>query len=260
MSKKISIKINKNNFNDLINKIQDVSNINDVVKLKFNKDKILIYSMKSNDSAVLALKSYLLDTFIYFEDFTDDNSFDFVIINTPKFIKTLRFFDINTNIKLDIIYKPHYDNNEIMQIRSAQFTNGKLKISSIGGDNDKIRDLNADMLESRTDINNSYWNFDLSRQDFNDLKKLSSIDSEDSIITFNIENGKVVAEETSKWELSICQIDEKVNSKLVFNKKYLSNINKDLEIIKIYMFETFILIKDTNSNLMLSFEQSYEND
>ena len=47
---------------------------------------------------------------------------------------------------------------------------------------------------------------------------------------------------------------------IVFNKKYLSNINQDLENIDFYMFETFILVKDETSNLMLSFEQTFDED
>ena len=55
MSKKLSLKLNKRYFPDFITKIQDLANINDVVKLKIENDKILMYSMKANDTAVLAL-------------------------------------------------------------------------------------------------------------------------------------------------------------------------------------------------------------
>ena len=63
----------------------------------------------------------------YFDDFNEENMFDFIIVNAPKFIKSLKFFDIDTQVKMDIIYKPHHENEGVMQIRSAQFTNGKLK-------------------------------------------------------------------------------------------------------------------------------------
>ena len=116
------------------------------------------------------------------------------------------------------------------------------------------------MLESRTDISNSSWKFQVLNQDFTDVKKLSAIDSEEKILTINIEKGKVVAGELTKWELTLGETDKEINSKIVFNKKYLSNINQDLDIIDFYMFETFILIKDENSNLLLSFEQSFDDD
>lgn len=260
MSKKLSLKLNKRYFPDFIAKIQDLSNINDIVKLKIEKDKVLMYSMKANDSAVLALKSYILPTINYFDNFEEEGIFDFIIINSPKFIKSLKFFDIDTQIKMDIIYKPHHENEGVMQIRSVQFTNGKLKISAIGGEDDKIRDLNAELIEARTDIENSEFNFQITRNDFMDVKKLCAIDSEDKILSIDIEDGKVVASETAKWELQLGEIESSINSKIVFNKKYLSNINSDMDMIDFYMFETFILVKDNISILMLSFEQSFDED
>jgi len=260
MSKKLSLKLNKRYFPDFITKIQDLANINDVVKLKIENDKVLMYSMKANDTAVLALKSYILPTINYFDDFNQESMFDFVITNAPKFIKSLKFFEVDTQIKMDIIYKPHHENAGVMQVRSAQFSNGKLKISAIGGEDDKIRDLNSELIETRTDIDNATFNFQITRNDFMDIKKLCAIDSEDKILSIDIESGTITASEMAKWELQLGQIDEAVNSKIVFNKKYLSNINSDVDIIDFHMFETFILVKDHISNLMLSFEQTFDGE
>jgi hypothetical protein len=260
MSKKLSINLNKRYFPDFINKIQDLSNINDVVKLKIESDKVLMYSMKATETAVLALKSYILPTINYFDNFDEDTTFDFIIVNAPRFIKSLKFFDIDTQIKMDIIYKKHHDNENVMQIRSAQFSNGKLKISTIAGEDDKIKDLNTDLIEARTDIDNANFNFQVSKQDFNDVKKLCAIDSEDKILNIEIDKGKITANEPAKWELQLGEIDDSIDSKIVFNKKYLSNINADPEFIDLYMFDTFILVKDAISNLMLSFEQTFDDD
>jgi hypothetical protein len=261
MSKKISFKLKSDKFDDLIGKIKDISNINEVVKLKINKDNILMYSMRANDTAVLALKSYYVPTTDYFEDFNEDEMYNFIIVNAPKFIKGLLFFDGKTQIKLDVTTKPHHEEENNVQVRSAQFTNGKLKILTVGGEDSKIRDIKADMLENRTDIENSEWKFQIGKQDFQDIRKLSSIDSEEKILTMNVEKGKVLAGEDSKWELFVGNANKEINYKIIFNKKYLSNINQELDIIDFYMFETFILVKDSNSNLMLSFEQTFdEND
>lgn len=259
-SKKMTLNLNQRYFPDFINKIQDLSNISDVVKLKITNENTLMYSMKANENAVLALKSYNLPTSNYFDGFEEEGTFDFIIINSPKLIKGLKFFDIDTKIKMNIIYKEHYDNEGTMQIRSTQFTNGKLKISQIGGEDDRIRDLNAELIDDRTNIENSEFGFQIERKDFIDMKKLSSIDSEDKIFSIDIEKGKVLANEPQKWELHVGDIDETIDSSIVFNKKYLSNINSDMDTIDFYMFETFILVKDNISNLMLSFEQSWDED
>jgi hypothetical protein len=65
--------------------------------------------------------------------------------------------------------------------------------------------------------------------------------------------------ETAKWELEIDTIDSR-STNLIFGKKYLSNVNADNDYINFSIFDTFILVKDENSNLMLSFEQNFEND
>jgi hypothetical protein len=71
-----------------------------------------------------------------------------------------------------------------------------------------------------------------------------------------LQSGKVFFSELSKWELEVDEISHK-NEQIVFQKKYLSNINDDKETITFTIFETFILVKDENSNLMLSFEQDF---
>ena len=151
------------------------------------------------------------------------------------------------------------EDDNIQHIRAAQFTNGKLKISCIGAEQHKIRDINKSTLESRLNLKNSKWSFKVSKEDFSDIKKLASINNEDKIININVTDGKVTMNETAKWELEIDTINSK-NTQLVFGKKYLSNINTDEDYIQFSVFETFILIKDENSNLMLSFEQDFSTD
>ena len=46
----------------------------------------------------------------------------------------------------------------------------------------------------------------------------------------------------------------------MLNKRFLSCINDDMENIEFNIFETFMLIKDDISNLMLSFEQDFSED
>jgi hypothetical protein len=157
---------------------------------------------------------------------------------------------------LDIDYK-QINSEEPVHVRSAKFSNGKLKISCIGGELSKIRDISKSILDSRLDSKLSKWKFKIDKSDFLDIKRLSSINSEDKILMVNVESGKVSISEDYKWELDVDQLDDKKNTKIIFNKKYLSNIN-DNDIINFEIFETFILVKDDNSNLMLSFETNFE--
>lgn len=253
MANKLLLTFNKDNFGDFVSKLKDLTNIEDIIKIKINKDNILMYSTLSNDVSVLALKSYLLKTSDYINDFNSEDNFDYVIISATKIVKNLSFLNTNIPVKLEIIYK---DEGVVMHVRSGQFSNGKLKISCIGAEQFKIRDITSTALESRLNPENSIWRFSVNRQDFSDIKKLASINSEDRIMEISINNKRVTMSENSKWEIEIDNVDyEDVG--ITFIKKYLSNINDSKEDIIFDVFETFILVKDENSNLMLSFETSF---
>lgn len=256
---KLSLKLKNSNFLDFVSKLQDLSQIDDTIKIKIESDKTLLYSMLSNDVAVLALKSYTINTNDLFDNFKNDEVFDFIITSSGKFVKNLRFFNSDKTIKLDIVYKPSPENASLMHVRSAQFSNEKLKISCIGGEQYKIRDINLTTLNNRLNPKNSKWSFNISTQDFSDVKKLCSINSEDKTLYINVSSKKVTMSEPSKWELEIDEINHK-NEQLVFSKKYLTNINDDGEKINFMIFESFILIKDDNSNLMLSFETDFDTE
>ena len=159
---------------------------------------------------------------------------------------------------MDIIYKPQPDDEETMHIRSVQFTNGKLKISTVGGEQYKIKDIKKELLNQRLNIKNSKWNFKISQSDFNDVKKLCTINNKEKILNISVSNGIVTMNESAIWELEIDTISP-INTNLIFGKKYLSNIN-DRDFIQFYVFETFILVKDDISNLMLSFEQNFDQE
>jgi hypothetical protein len=120
-----------------------------------------------------------------------------------------------------------------------------------------MRDINKSFLKQRLDFKNRKWNFNISKSEFSDVKKLSSINS-DRIININIIGGKVTLSEKSAWELEIDSIDDR-NANLMLNKKFLNCIN-DMEKVEFNIFETFMLIKDesNNSNLMLSYEQDFD--
>lgn len=257
MASKLSLIFNKSKFVDFISKLKDLTNIDDTIKIKIDKAGILIYSTLANDVSVLALKSYYLKTEDYIDNFDSEYTFDYIITSATKIVKNLSFFDTNVAVKLDIVYKELPEDDTIMHVRSGQFSNGKLKISCIGAEYYKIRDINSTVLEARLDRKNTKWTFEISQSDFLDVKKLASINSEDRIMLVNVLNGKVTISETAKWEIEIDEIDFK-NTTLTLLKKYLSNINADNSVIRFDIFETFILVKDDNSNLMMSFEQDFD--
>jgi len=258
------IKLNLNNIllPDLIDKMDDVSDIEDVIKLKITEEYILMYSILSNDGgAVLALKSYILPTNEYITKYESENTFDFIITDAKKVVKSLKFFTPLNPTTLELTYSKVSGSEDVMHVRASQFNNGKLKIPCIGGDMDKIRDLNKSTLESYLDPKKSKWGFSILKSDFADVKKLCSIHSQDKTVTVTNTNGKVSISQLSKWDMDIDEIEHK-NATLTFNRQYLGNINTEIndDRIRFSVFDTFMLVKDDISNLMLSFEATFDDD
>ena len=143
--------------------------------------------------------------------------------------------------------------------RFLQIKNGKLKIALQGGEPSEIRDIAKDVLSKRVDIKNSKWNFKISKSEFQDIKKLSSINSEGKVIHLNVDDKKVLLSETSTWEFQVDEVDI-TDRHLMFNKTFLPSISDNSDNISFYVFETFILTKDDTSHLMISFEQDFSVD
>lgn len=260
MSNKAKFKIKTDKFSDFINKLDELTKIEDTIKLKIDSENILMYSMMSSGQTMLAFKNYLINTTEYFEIPENmDYSIDIILPNSKKLVKNLNFLLGNDKLTFEITYKESPDDDSIMNARSIQFVGGKLKVNWIAGEHYEMRDINKVALKQRLDIKNRKWFFTIDKSEFSDIKKLSNINS-DRIINISIVNGKVVLSEKSAWELEIDTLDDDRNANLMLNKKFLSCISDSLEKVEFSIFETFMLIKDDISNLMLSYEQDFSDD
>jgi len=105
MAQKLSLKFNQSNFSDLLGKLKDLTGIEDTIKIRFDKDHMLLYSVLSNEQQVAALKTYLLPTQDYLIGFKEEETFDFIITPASKFVKNIQFFNTDAQIKFDFIYK-----------------------------------------------------------------------------------------------------------------------------------------------------------
>lgn len=259
MANKVKFKIKGDKFVDLITKLDDLTKIEDAIKLKIDNENILLYSMMGGN-VLLAFKNYLINTRDYL-DYGDDLDFsiDVIIANAKKFVKNLNFIKDSSNITLEITYKESPDDDTLMNARSLQIVGGKLKVNWLAGEHYEMRDINKTVLDQRLNIKNRKWFFTINKSDFSDVKKLSSINGE-RIINIGVTSGKVIFSERAAWELEIDSIDDDRNAALMLNKKFLSCINENMDNIEFSIFETFMLVKDDQSNLMLSFEQSFDDD
>ena len=259
MANKIKFKIKSDKFSDFINKLEDLTKISDTIKLKIDNDNILMYSMLGGN-VMLAFKNYLINTRDYLEYGDDmEYSMDVIIANAKKFVKNLNFIKESDKITLEISYKESQDDDTIMSARSLQIVGGKLKVNWISGEHYEMRDINKVALSQRLNLKNRKWAFAIEKSDFSDVKKLSSINGE-RIINIGVVEGKVLLSERAAWEMEIGSIESTRSANLILNKKFLSCINDSMENIEFSIFDTFMLVKDEYSNLMLSFEQDFEDE
>lgn len=258
MTNKIKFKIINNNFVDLIDKLDDLTKIDDTIKMKIDNDNILIYSMMRSGQTILAFKNYLLNTRDYLEYDEIDQLYDIIIVNSKKLVKNLNFIKLSDRINFEISYKESQDDDNIMCARSILFTGGKLKVNWLSGEHYEMRDMNKEILNKKLDIKYRKWFFNISQSDFSDVKKLSNINGE-RVITISVDDGKVTLSEKSSWELEIDSIDKRTTS-LILNKKFLNSINNDSDNVEFSIFDNFMLVQNENSNLMLSFEQNFDQD
>jgi len=256
---KIKYKIKESGFEDFTNKLKDLSNIDDSVRLKIDKDHMLMYSVLGNN-ILLAFKNFLVKTSDFMEIPDDmDYQIDMIIPNVKKFVKNLDIVKETTKIKLEINYRESPDDKEVYNVRYFQIAAGKFKINWVGGEHTvESRDINKDMLDKNLNISNRKWHFSLNNEDFTDIKKLSNINS-DRIINISIDKGVVNFSEQSAWDLEVDKLEDDRDASLIINKRFLKCIN-DMDVIEFSIFETFMLIKDGNSNLMLSFEQDFDEE
>jgi hypothetical protein len=256
MANKIKFKIKSDKISDFVDKISDLTKIGDSIKLKIDNKNILMYSMIGGN-VILAFKNYIIDTKEYLEyDEFEYKTLDIVISNAGKFVKNLNFIKTAEKVTMDVSFKASSEDGEIMNARSVQIVGGKLKINWLGAEQYEVKDITKEQLDQRLNLKGRKWSFVISKADFSDIKKLSSINGE-RIISISVVGGKVVLSENAAWELEVDQLDKDRNSNLILNKKFLSCIDDSQDQVEFNIFENFMLIKGDNTNLMLSFEQDF---
>jgi len=258
MADKIKFLIKPDKIQDFIDKLSDLTSIDDTIKLKIDNKQVLMYSMLGGN-VMLAFKNYLINTNDYFEIKDElEYSYDVIIANCGKFVKNLEFIKSQNKITMSLSCKESQDDDSVMNARSIQVVGGKLKVNWLAAERYEMRDINKDVLSERLNLKNRKWSFIISREDFSDVRKLSNINS-DKVININVVDGVVTFSEKAAWELEIGETEKK-SASLIFNKRFFKCIDADRDDIEFSMFENFMLVKDNQSNLMLSYEQDFSDE
>lgn len=254
-SQKIKFVFKPEKLSVFLSKLEELTKIEDTIKLKIDSEHILMYSILGGN-VMLAFKNFLVRTDDYFTETEFDSTIDLILASSKKLVKNLNFLVDSKKVTFEINYKDTGEST--ITARSIQITDGKFKFNWLAGENYELRDITKEALKNNLNIKNRRWSFQISKSDFADVKKLSNINSE-KIINISIDSGKVVLSERAAWELEVQSVDSSRNASLMLNKKFLSCINESSD-VEFSIFDSFMLIKEEDSNLMLSFEQSFDDD
>ncbi len=118
MSNKVKFKIKGDKFSEFISKLDELTKIEDTIKLKIDNENIMMYSMLGGN-VLLAFKNYLIKTRDYL-DYGDDLEFslDVIIANAKKFVKNLNFIKESDKVTMEITYKESPDDSTVMNTTS----------------------------------------------------------------------------------------------------------------------------------------------
>jgi hypothetical protein len=240
-------------MNFFLDKIHDLLTIDDQVLLKIDKENTLLYSIVGEKMNVNAFKSFVFKTE---EVFTFDDKISkeirFIITNGSKFETTLKnYLDYKEDIECEFYMSDDtYANN-------FRLKNTQLKISIIGGD---VRAMNTtidiEKMKKTFNKDNIDFKFVLDKNSYAKIKKLAAIvkDEENDILTLKIEDKKIYIGET--WELLICDLIEHEDLSITFPKKYFKSITFTEDNINIFVFDTFLLIDNQNTTMVIALELS----
>ncbi len=251
---KIEFIVNKDTIGLFIQKLNDITKISDNVRIKIDSDNILIYGLVG-DTAILAFKSHLLNTSQFVDTRPFEYLLDFVIVGAKKWAKNFNFFEYKEKTKFILSFKDNEDNANIKNVRTFTIQDTNLKITQLGDQPNRLRDISKGVLEQKFNPKICNWSFNLNSDVLDKVKRISN-NSDEKIITASIKDKKVYFSESSKWTLLVGDTELEDSIDISFDNSYLSNINSTSDKVEFHVFDTTILFKEEqNSNLLISFEQ-----
>jgi len=239
-------------MSSLLGKIKDMVAIDPRIVIKIDNSKILMFSFVGDSfKNIHAFKNYVFER----EDImTLKKEITEPIVFISKDGKKLHRI-LNNMVDYDEEIKGKISINDEDYVNYIALDNNKLDIKIIGSDPISIgKEIGVDDVNYLMNIDNSLFNFEINVQDFEKIKKMGLIENElNSVLYINIDNKKLSIGET-KWYLNICEVDYD-NNILTFPKKYFNAINPS-NTINVYVFDSFILCKYDDYNLMILMETS----
>jgi len=257
-SKELGFSISKDNLIKLIDTLKDLSRLDDKVLFKFDKDNTLIYSLVGEGHSVNAFKSFIFKT----NEIFDIEDFDETIMFIGQSAKGIaRSLYIMSDFDIDTFKgKIYYDelSGAFFSDRIYFRSGNKLRQSFYGDDPRSMNtQISVDKIKEFIKLEDADFSFELSADDFDKIKKLSSPDSEMNIFymtTYEKDGEYFVSIGETAWELTVNSTDYSTARTLAFPKKYFKTIGMTDGSAKIYVFDTSLMVSTPESDLLISIE------
>ena len=247
VSHKFSMSIPQLNF--LLDKIHDLIAIDEEVLLKVDKKNLLLYVIVGEQSNVNAFKSFIFKTEeVFLFDTPLESEMRFIITNGGKFESSLKnFIDYNEELTCEFFMSDDtYSDN-------LKLKNSKFNLSVTGGHPQGVNvSIDIEKIKKTMNKDNIDFQFILDKNSYAKIKKQATIETENDILTLNIEN-KLLSIGEGYWDIKICEVEHEDLS-ITFPKKYFKSITFTEEQINVYVFPTFLLVDNKNTNLLIALE------
>ncbi|NPV12832.1 MAG: hypothetical protein HPY57_13755 [Ignavibacteria bacterium] len=253
----ISYKMTLESLNILIEKIKDLTKLNNEVLINISNNEMLLFSVVGkNLNNVHAFKSHIInlkDLFSVNKNHLDGDLL-YIISDGKKFVTSMTVFYKymkTQKIEDDLEFKLFF-NEEFCE--KLLIKNSKSKEEIPGGKpNNHTHRLTTENILEVMNTDNAEYSFDLTKEDFNYIKSKTVIEKENDILYLNINNNKLSIGE-NRWDHNICDIEHD-DTTITFPKKYFKCINYDKDDkMTIYVNDTMLLIIGQNTNLLITTE------
>lgn len=257
--KKLDFCFTKEQLHTFIDKLTDLSAIDDYIVFKLDSEDFLIYSIATatEDKAKRTILAFKCFSFKTPEVITIKGDFDekiiYIMKDVKKTIKSLRnYLDFDEAVSSSITYDTL---NDLFFGDTIKFKNSKLKLNFQGG---SPRDANTKVslksIQAKSTPDMLDFKFNISKDDFLKAKKMSLIESENDLVYFNIiDNELFVAE--NRWALKIQDITfEDIN--ICIPKKYFKTATCDTVGIDVDVYRTHLIFNNDKSSLMIARQMS----
>jgi len=255
----ITYKITLDSLANLIEKIKDLTKLDNTIVINFSNTEVLLFSVVGkNLDNVHAFKSHTIPIKEVFAVIKDrlQNNLKYVLTDGKRFVTSMVVFYKymkSQKIEDDLDFKLFY-NEEFCE--RLLIKNSKSKEETPGGKpNIHTHKLELEDIEEVMDTSLADYSFDLSKEDFDYIKSKTVIEKDNDIIYLNINNNKLSIGE-NRWDHNICEIEQE-DTTISFPKKYFKCINYEKDnIMTIYVTDTLLLIVGETTNLLITIELS----